>query len=819
MTGKGAAAGFRPFRHGMLTSLLLTLSGVCIEVLVVATGYILVEGWQEGRWLSQSVWMNTDRYHFAHEVNSVVGMFGSLLLIYGVLSFAHGLRVSRAALKWVYVSCVFLILLKSVDVLNTVFMEFANVFFDTGTVTDAFLLNMLIVGGCVSVLIGFMRALYDANRLNVDLEKHNLLLDREIGERRQAEERTLAREGQFSTILNALSSPVFLVDQEGRVLAHNDMFAQLWGRGGEDLVGLHMSALVPEKIFADGKERAGSVFAGRSGYNFAFVFGGRTYDVKLFPVKDQIGAVPALTVLALDITDKLRDEEERRLLEAAINNAAESIIITDAQERIVYVNPAFEAQTGRPRMAVMGSVPAFLAGGDSPRELRGEIRVCLEKGDIWRGRFVEYGKDGSAIHQSVTVSPIRDDEGVITHFVIVGRDITRELQLEQHLQRAQKLEALGTMAGGIAHDMKNVFAIVLGRSELAIPTLEAGHPARETFETIMHTVTRSTKMMKRLLTFARMNPGEAGPLYIASMINEQVKFMHTYLPSNVEVIPQVDIVDEVIIAEPSEVQQIFVNLVNNANAAMQPAGGTLEVLLEEVCLNTEMLVTTGILPPGNYVRLRVGDSGCGMDLDTQHCMFDPFFTTKAPGEGTGLGLPMIHGSVLNAGGQIHVESAPGKGTTIDIFWPQAAPGTVVGEESRHEAASGEGISVMVIDDMTDFKELLALNLKSHGFIVDAFEDASEALARFAENPSATDIAVVDFMMPGMNGEELARAMHELRPELPVILLSGYASGITNENAREHGFCAMFEKPVEMSKLSRLLVQLVPGSRAGMAGLL
>ena len=813
MTRKGAAAGFRPFRHGMLTSLLLTLSGVCMEVLVVATGYILVEGWQEGRWLSQSAWMNTDRYHFAHEVNSVFGMFGSLVLIYGVLSFAHGLRVSRAALKWVYVSCVFLMVFKLFDVVNTVFMEI----FDPGTLADEFILNILIVGGCVSVLVGFMRALYDANKLNKDLEQRNLSLDREIHERRQAEERAIAREGQFLTILNALSSPVFLVDREGRVLAHNQVFAQVWGRDGEDLVGVHMSELVPGKIFEDGKRRATRVFDDAGVHGFIFVFGGHTYDVKLFPVKDTIGTVPAVTVLALDITDKLRDEEERRLLEAAINNAAESMIITDAQWRIVYVNPAFEAQMGRARMEVAGSVPSFLAGGGPAQDLRGEIRACLEKGDIWRGRFMEYAKDGSAIHQSVTVSPIRGDEDVITHFVIVERDITRELQLEQHLQRAQKLEALGTMAGGVAHDMKNVFAIVLGRSELAIPTLEADHPARETFETIMHTVTRSTKMMKRLLTFARLNPGEAGLLYIASMIHEQAKFMHTYLPSNIEVIQQIDVVDEVVIAEPSEVQQIFVNLVNNANAAMQPAGGMLEIVLDEVCLNSEQLVTTGILPPGKFVRLRVGDSGCGMDLETQHCMFDPFFTTKAPGEGTGLGLPMVHGSVLNAGGQIHVESAPGKGTTIDVYWPQAATGAVVGVESRHEAASGEGISVMIVDDMEDFKELLALNLKSHGFRVLAFEDAAEALAKFSEDPAVADIAVVDFMMPGMNGEELAWAMHTIRPELPVILLSGYASGITNDNAREHGFCAMFEKPVEMSKLSRQLVQFVPGTRETCSG--
>lgn len=793
----------------MHTSVKLIAVGICMEIFVVLAGVALKQGWNGQGWLARLEWMSDSRYHGFHEINSVLGLISSFVLIYGVLSFVKGLQISRSALKWAYASCLILIVFKAFDVFNTVFTETADAFFASHTFLDGLLYNILIAGGCFSILIGLMRALYDANGLNIDLEERNILLDREIRERRDTEEQAVAQEGQFSTILNALSSPAFLVSRDGHVLAHTREFAQMWGLEGENLVGKHMSELVSEPVYAEGMRRALQVFDRAGAATFTWTLANRTYDVQMYPVGDKAGEIPSVTVLGLDITEKLHDEEERRLLEAAVNNAAESVFITDVAGRIVYVNPAFELQTGYSREEVTGLDPSFLADCDTARKAYAEIWPALKAGEVWRGRLTERRKDGERINQSMTVSPVRDKQGKVTHFIFVERNITRELRLEQHLHRAQKLEALGTMAGGVAHDMKNVFAIVLGRSEIAIPSLEEGHPARACFQIIMKTVTSSTKLMKRLLTFARRNTGELTPLCIASLIGEQVRFVNTYLPSNIKVIPRIGLAGEIIVAEPSEIQQAFVNLVNNANFAMQPGGGILEITLDAACPESELLLTTGVLPPGNYVRLRISDTGCGMDRETQHRMFDPFFTTKAPGEGTGLGLPMVHGTVLNSGGQIQVESEPGRGTSIEIYWPQAAPGTAIREDSRHEAVSGDGISVMVIDDMADFKDLLALNLKSHGFKVTAFEDAAEALCKFAEDPTVTDVVVVDYMMPGMNGEQLAREMHALRPDLPVILLSGYASGITNENAREHGFCAMFDKPLEMSKLSRLLVQMVP----------
>jgi len=794
-------------KHGTRASVFIVAAGVFLEILTVVTGFVIAEGFSTKGWHWPGE-LDAITYHSLNEVNCLFSLLCSLVLIYGMLSFARSMSISRSAYRWVFASSAVLFVLKTFDVFNTVFRETADTLFKTFPVMDVLVYNVLILCGSVSILIGFMRALYDANHLTLNLEAQNRRLDSEMGERQQAEGEAHARERQFSTILNALSSPVFLVNREGYLLAHNEVFARLWGHERQNLVGCHLRQVMPESTFETGKQHAMPLFETGVGATYVWVVEGRTYDVNVFPVRDAQGNVPSITVLALDVTDKLRDEEERLLLEAAVNSAAESILVTDTNGVLEYVNPAFEELSGYSRSELEGRNYQDMGFGKQNEAFYGQVWQTILAGQAWSGNFVNCYRNGKTIHENATISPILDAQGAIHHFITVKRNITRELQLEQQLQQAQKLEALGTMAGGIAHDMNNVFSIILGRCELALPTLGEDEPAYESLEIIRKTAARSSKMVKRLLTFARKNVGETGPLHIASMIQEQAKFMHSYLPSNVTVQEDIRVTDEIIIADAAEVQQAFVNLVNNSNYAMQPGGGTLEIGLETVTVERPVMVTTGSLVPGSYVRLRIGDTGYGMDAETQLRMFDPFFSTKAPGEGTGLGLPMVHGSVLRLGGQIDVQSEPGRGTRIDLYWPRAEEGTIMPEQSRHEPVQGRGISVLIIDDLADFVELLKLNLEYYGFSVIAFEDSKAAFAYFKKDPAATDVVVVDFMMPGMNGEELAQEMHALRPDLPIVLLSGYSSGIKSENAGHHGFCGMFEKPVEMAKLTQLLVRVV-----------
>ncbi|NLV42903.1 MAG: PAS domain S-box protein [Candidatus Hydrogenedentes bacterium] len=788
---------------------LLTLLGVCIEIEVVIASFILSEVWREwGRGLFGS----TKIYHQWHQGNSLLGLFGSLILVLGVTSFSRKLRISRAALNWVYVAGGFLIILKSFDVVNTVFVDYMDRLFESYPDMDSFINNLLILCGCLTVLVGLMWAMYDISRLNITLSEQNAQLDREMQERSDTESRLSVQEKRLSSILQALPSPVFLLNIDGFILAHNKFFALLWGRGEENLVGLHLRQVLPEALFERGKSFSMRVFERNAPENYVVNISNRTYEINTYPTMDEEGNVPSITVLALDITDKLRGEEERRLLQEAVNSAAESIIIVDETGLIEYVNPAFEEQSGYSRKEVQGQLYNLMHSEALDEALIQEIKDTLEQGKSWRGRLISQKKDGALMYETATISPITNQDGVIKHYVSVKRNITRELQLEQQLQQAQKLEALGTMAGGITHNLNNVLAIILGRSELGAQMLEAENPARENFEIIMRTAARSSDMIKRLLTFSRKQAGGMKPVEVAPLIREQLSLMRNYLPSNITILEAILLDKEIIIADAVELQQAFVNLINNANYAMQPEGGELEIGLDKVCIDNELLATTGMLSPGDYVRLRVRDTGCGMDSDTQMRMFDPFFTTKAADEGTGLGLPMVHGSVLRAGGQIQVESAPGKGTEISLYLP-AAEETARGieEASLEMPVSGRGITVMVVDDMADFSDLLTMNLEYFGFEVCSFSDPEEAMAFFSDNPDMVKVAVLDYMMPGMNGKDLGAALKNIRPGLPLVLLSGYACGITNENARDFGFSAMFDKPVEISTLARMLASLVSQS--------
>lgn len=494
-----------------------------------------------------------------------------------------------------------------------------------------------------------------------------------------------------------------------------------------------------------------------------------------------------------------REIQERRLLSIAVQNAAESILITDASGSIQYINPAFETLTGFTANEAKGRNPSILKSGKHDAAYYQELWNTIASGNVWRGRFTNKRKNGELFTEEATISAIQDTNNTITHYVAVKRDVTRETLLEQQALQSQKLEAIGTLAGGIAHDLNNVLAVIIGHSEISMGRLAADHPVRKSLEVIMRTSERSSQLIKRLLVFSRQDATEPKPMKPAPLIKEQMKVIRSYLPTNISIADTLESETGYILGEPIEIQQILFNLCTNANHAMQPDGGSLEIGLDCVEIEQEETPSAGTLTPGKYVHLYAQDSGCGMDQTVQSRLFEPFFTTKEVGMGTGLGLPMVHGSVMRSGGAITVASTPGKGARFDIYWPQL---NYKPEEKMEflEIPDGNGQRVLVVDDLVDFKELMEATLVVHGFEPVGFTDTSEALAYFQANSDTIDIALVDYMMPGMNGSDLASYMHDIKPGLPVVLVSGYSCHVTKDNAAEHGFAAVINKPVETTHL-------------------
>ena len=814
------------------TAVIIMIAGASTEVLSAVLGTVfrlLYLG--EGALFPNLSWL----YSPSLVLNSVISFLGALVLTYGALAYIQKFEMSLTACRALYCALGFFVCYRAFEVLQTyqhMFIKSAlSLRFDLDT---AFSILLLVASG-FTLLLGMMRALHDSNQSRKLLQEQNIRLDREVQERLRSECQVRASRKRFSAILNALSSPIFLCCARGFVLAHNEVFGQLHGNGKKSLVGMNLRDLLPGPVFETGRKLALKALAENSPNGHTLCLDNRYWEVHIYPMPAMEDGEPCITstessathcphgtqaresteqcitVLATDVTERLHHEQERRLLETAISSAAESILVTDADGHIEYVNPAFETQSGYARHEVMGRTPALLKSGKHEDGYYRELWETLTRGEVWRGQLINRRKDGDLSHENTTISPIVNENRIITHYVAVKRDVTREHNLEKQLQHAHKVKSVGTLAGGIAHDLNNVLAIIMGRGELARDLLDPHHEARESLDVIIRTANRSSKLIKRLLAFTRQSAGETGPLVIAPLVKEQTKVIRAFLPSNIQVVETIRLDREVVIADPSEIQQIIVNLFNNAHHAMQPDGGEIKITLDRLLLEEPFTVTTGTLKPGDYVRLSVGDSGCGMEREVLDHIFDPFFTTKDVDEGSGLGLAMIYGSVTRMGGQIQVFSTPGKGSVFDIYFPEA-PTESVPEVTKPERISGDGISVLLIDDIDDFAELLRLNLQNHGYRVSAFSEATEAVAFFKNNPMAIDVAVVDYMMPHMNGKQVAEALHEQRSDLPVLLLTGYAGDITSENAHLHGFGAICEKPVEIDHLSRALADLV--RRAG-----
>ena len=747
-------------------------------------------------------------------LNAVAGMIASLVLFYGGVRFLKTVNVGQRAILWVILSGCFYFAFRVVDVVESANRDFfarllgVDVYFQGDINFDAVLRDVFIILSAMALLVAGAQALYLSFRSQHLLIDRNKALDEEVGNHKAAEARVRMSQETLRALINALSAAVLLVDREGRIVTHNRYFAEMLGDAQRDVHGKNLHEVMPAPLYDKDMEQGMSVAGGEEPLASLRQYNGRIYDVKVHPMLDSQGVPGHIAVLAQDITERIEVEQARALLETAINSAAEAVMITNKAGMIEYVNQAFEVLTGYCAGDACGQTPALLRSGHQDTAFYQTLWNTIGNGAVWRGEFVNRRKNGELFREYATISPIMDAQGEITHYVAVKRDITRERELEEHIQQAQKLDMIGTLAGGIAHDFNNVLAIILGHCELMFMRMEPEHPLRKNLEIIMRTASRSAKLTKRLLAMRRRDAEDAGPLPVAALIREQVNVVRVYLPSNVLIEESIPENVGHIHGEQSEVEQVLINLCTNASHAMQPGGGSLSISLDRMAFENARPTATGELAPGNYVRLNVCDTGCGMDEKTCSRIFEPFFTTKEPGAGTGMGLSMVHASVIRFGGAVDVVSEPGRGTQFSIYWPLIEH--VVSEvETIKEMPSGDGRFVMVVDDMEDFTSLTELNLVNYGFRVKVCSSAGEALDFFRENSVAIDAVITDFMMPEANGAELARAIHAIKPDVSIILLTGYAAGISPENTFDYGISLVLQKPVLAETLARRLVEITP----------
>jgi PAS domain S-box-containing protein len=391
---------------------------------------------------------------------------------------------------------------------------------------------------------------------------------------------------------------------------------------------------------------------------------------------------------------------------------------------------------------------------------------------------------------------------------------------ENRLQQVQKLEAIGSLAGGIAHDFNNILSAILGYAQLAMDRLPADSPVLADLEQVYKGGERAKDLVMQILAFSRPQEQDAAPIQIGPIIKEVLKFLKSTLPSSIEIRQQVVPDPGIILADPTRIHQILMNLCTNAAHAMDNTGGILTVALSSITLDSAMTPDTGMttalsdLVPGKYLRLTVGDTGQGIAPDILPRIFDPYFTTKRRGEGTGMGLATVHGIIKSYGGGITVSSAPGKGTTFHVYFPVIdGPAEPAPEKQAPAAAARNDACILFVDDEPPIARLGKQLLEHLGYTAEACTDPLEALALVKSGPDRFDLVITDLTMPGMKGDQLAGELTKIRPDLPVILCSGFSMNMTGKMMAESGIKAFIMKPLIKNKLAAVIQQVMAVNEA------
>jgi PAS domain S-box-containing protein len=521
---------------------------------------------------------------------------------------------------------------------------------------------------------------------------------------------------------------------------------------------------------------------------------------------DSASADSGLAVFAVDVSTLKRTIEEQTQLVTAVEHAAESIIVTDSAGTIEYVNPAFEKITGYSRHEVIGANIELLDSGQHSRAFFSTITDSLQRGEIWQGRMINKRRDHSLYETEATVSPVKNKAGSITNYVSVLRDVTHEVRLERQLRQAQKMEAIGTLAGGIAHDFNNLLMGIQGNISLSLLDIEPNSPLVINLKKIEQYVKNGVDLTKQLLGFARGGKYEISLLNLNGLIKEQnLMFGRT----NKDIIFRNEARPDLwsVEADRGQIEQVLMNLYLNALQAM-PSSGTLTTGTENVTIDQDQY-SPYYVKAGNYVKITIADTGIGMDEDTQQRIFDPFFTTKEMGRGTGLGLASVYGIVKNHGGFINVFSKKGQGTKFEIYLPASGKAVSAPKKGSEKFVEGRE-TVMLVDDEDMIIDVGTRMLKKLGYQVFIARDGKEAIEIFKKHPEEIDLVVLDMIMPKMGGGETYDRIKKIKPDVKVLLSSGFSINGQASEILNRGCNGFIQKPFNLQNLSKNLRAILEG---------
>ena len=499
---------------------------------------------------------------------------------------------------------------------------------------------------------------------------------------------------------------------------------------------------------------------------------------------------------------RARLAQTQRRLTAAIEQAAESIVILDTEGAILYVNPAFERITGYSRAEAVGQTLHILNSGKHDAAFFKNLWATVSAGEVWHGRIVNKQKDGTLYTDETTVTPVRNESNTIVNYVEVKRDVTRELELEEQYRQSQKMEAVGQLTAGIAHDFNNLLTAINGFAELMQFELSVDDPRQELVVKILRSGKRASDLIRQLLAFSRKQIIEPRVLDLNAVVTDMDRMLQRIIGENIEL--QTILIRDLwpVKADPSQIEQVIVNLAVNARDAM-PGGGKLIIETANVMLDEDYAADHVGAEAGEHVLLAVSDTGVGISEDVRARIFEPFFTTKQAGKGTGLGLATVYGIVKQSGGNIWVYSEEGVGTTFKVYLPRGAESrrTLDHPEIGQEMPLGKE-TILLVEDEAGVRDLARVVLQRQGYTVLEAADGQQAVQLADGHSGPIHLLLTDVVMPGSNGKTLAQNLIQTHPEMSVLFMSGY----TNEAIAHHGVLepgvAFLQKPFHPMTLAR-----------------
>ncbi len=669
-------------------------------------------------------------------------------------------------------------------------------------------ISLLIAGALVSVLCEALhRARRSAEGIGAEQQR--------LAEEKDAVRRT---EHLLRTVSENLNAIIWVKDLEGRYQFINDGFVKQFDRRREEILGKTDFDLFPREqaeIFnrmdrqalAAGQSYQSEETMLRDGEPFSYLL-----SVKC-PLVDESGEVYGLCGMSTDISERKLDEDtlaaERTLLRTLIDSLPDIVFTKDTSGKFTLCNAAELRHTGLAHeVQLIGKNVFDLYPEELARSYHADDLQVIGGTPVLNREEPSLDAAGNRLWFLTIKVPLRNRKDEIVGLLGISRDITERKRAEEAQQRSQKMEALGTLAGGIAHDFNNILLAITGNAKLAMDDLPADHNARASLNEIDKASLRASDLVRRILAFARQQEIRHAAVQMMPVVEEAVRLLRSTLPAMIRIETRFAADLPPVAADASQVHQILLNLGTNAAYAIGEGQGVITISLEALIINDDLARLAPGLQAGRYVRLSMSDDGCGMDKPTLERIFDPFFTTKPVGQGTGLGLSTVHGIMQSHHGALTVYSQPGKGTVFHLYFPSLTEVQAEPAQAPPPLSNASGERLLYVDDERALVDLSTRILGRLGYEVIGFTEPDRALQAFRAHPQDFAAAVTDLSMPGMSGFELSRALLDVRPDLPIVMTSGYVRPEDQETALQIGIRELIPKPNTAHELGRVLNDLL-----------